>query len=104
MVLEVKWYFWQKGGLVNMKEATITRITGKVDWSIIPVITIDELIKTEKTNVKAYGQIAYDDQKLYLHLYSKEDEIRRECLVIPTTEEWKYIFIWICRKMMWYST
>ena len=45
----------------NMKRAIITRISGKVDWSIIPVIAIEELIETEKTNVEAYGQIAYDD-------------------------------------------
>ncbi|MBQ6875654.1 MAG: carbohydrate-binding family 9-like protein [Lachnospiraceae bacterium] len=61
-----------------MKEAVITRISGAPDWSIIPIIAIDECIKTTHTEVTASAQICYDDQALYLRLCTQETEIRRE--------------------------
>ncbi len=61
-----------------MKESVITPVSGKIDWSKIPVVAIDTLILTEKTDVKASAQICYDETALHLHLSAVESEIRAE--------------------------
>ena len=61
-----------------IKKAVIHRVTGVPDWKSLPMIAIEERIKIEETSVEAFGQICYDDLALYLHLYTKEDEIRKE--------------------------
>ena len=58
-----------------MKEAIINR---KADWSQIPVFAIDFLHATHSTDVKAFAQICYDDQALYLRMFAQETEIRAE--------------------------
>lgn len=59
-----------------MKEAIITPVSGEINWAEIPVISIDSLVKTVSTDVKAWAQICYDTESLYLHLFAVESEIR----------------------------
>ncbi len=72
-----------------MKESTIIRKEASTDWSQVPVIAIEYLHNTPSTEVKAFAQICYDDQALYLHLYAHETEIRAEetgLLGMPCTD------------------
>ena len=49
-----------------MKEYTITRRPQQLDWDKIPALQIDELYKTESTDVKAEARLCYDDEALYV--------------------------------------
>ena len=61
-----------------MKEYTITRCNGVPDWRTVPAAQINELYKTEATDISAQAQMCYDDEALYVHLSAKEKDIRAE--------------------------
>lgn len=61
-----------------MKTYTITRVNGTPDWSAIPTLSIDTVYKTGTTPVKAWAQIAYDDEQLFVRLHALEEHIRTE--------------------------
>lgn len=58
-----------------MKEYTITRRPQQLDWDKIPALQIDELYKTESTDVKAEARLCYDDEALYVRLQAVEKNI-----------------------------
>ena len=61
-----------------MKEYTITRCNGMPDWNTVPAAQINELYNTAPTDITAQAQVCYDEEALYVHLSTKEKEIRAE--------------------------
>ena len=58
-----------------MKEYTILRRPQVLDWDQIPALQIDELYKTESTDVKAEARLCYDEEALYVRLRAVEKDI-----------------------------
>lgn len=61
-----------------MKQYTITRVNGKPDWSKIPALQVDTHNWLPKVDITTQAQICYDEKGLYVHMWSKEKEIRAE--------------------------
>jgi len=61
-----------------MREYTITRVSGPVDWSNIPVLPIDVQLWGTETDIKAEGKLCYDENALHVHLSAIEANIRAE--------------------------
>lgn len=61
-----------------MKEYTIVRRPEQLDWTTIPVLTIDYQLRPTDCPVRAQAQLCYDDEALYVHLRATEEHIRAE--------------------------
>ena len=61
-----------------MKETVICYKNGAIDWGKYPVLTIENPVIVEHTDVRAQAQICYDEENLYLHFTAWESEIRAE--------------------------
>lgn len=61
-----------------MKTYTIRRVTGRPDWSSIPSLPIDQVHKADTAPVRAWGQIAYDEDCFWVRLRAEEANIRKE--------------------------
>jgi len=61
-----------------MKEYTITRKEGDIDWSQIPALQIDNPLRPTQSPVRAQAQLCYDDEALYVRLSAVEANIRAE--------------------------
>ena len=63
-----------------MKTYTITKVTGTPDWSTIPALEMNESYhKTlDEIPVRAWTQIAYNDEALLIRQWAVEPNIRRE--------------------------
>ena len=61
-----------------MRQYTITKVTGKPDWSKIPTLDVDNYQWCEKLDIKMKSQICYDENGLYVHLRAWETNIRAE--------------------------
>ena len=61
-----------------MKEYTITRAAGTPDWSSIPALQVDVPNWEPPVDITTQAQICYDEKGLYVHLWSKEAQIRAE--------------------------
>ncbi|MBR2934249.1 MAG: carbohydrate-binding family 9-like protein [Oscillospiraceae bacterium] len=63
-----------------MKTYTITKVSGSPDWSAIPALEMNEsYYKTlEEIPVRAWTQIAYNDEALLIRQWTREPNIRRE--------------------------
>lgn len=64
-----------------MKTYTIRKVTGKPDWSTVPVLEMDQPhkeMRLEDTPVRAWTQIAYDGEGLFIHQWTREPAIRAE--------------------------
>ena len=63
-----------------MKTYTMTKVSGQPDWSKIPVIALDEPYKTDMDEipVRAWAQVAYNDEALLIREWAKEPNIRKE--------------------------
>ena len=59
-------------------EYIITKTDENIDWKSIPVIPIDNVLWSEKTDITAQGQLCYDSENLYVHLSAVEKYIRAE--------------------------
>ena len=59
-----------------MKSYEIRRMTDGSDWSDKPIINIDTPYLDTPDTVKAWGQIAYDDEAILVHLWTEEYEHR----------------------------
>lgn len=59
-----------------MKESKICCKNDVIDWEKVPVLTIDNLVLVDRTDVRAQAQICYDEENLYLHFTAWETEIR----------------------------
>ena len=57
---------------------TIKRASGRIDWDNIPVLSIDKVLWTEDTEIRAQGQLCYDRESLYVHMNAFEKSIRAE--------------------------
>ena len=63
-----------------MKTYTVTRVSGAPDWSTIPELEIDVSYRytLEELPVRAWTQIAYSDEALFVRQRAVEPNIRRE--------------------------
>ena len=61
-----------------MREYTITRKNGDLNWANVPALDIDNLLWTEKSDIIAKAQLCYDDKAIYVHLTAVEKDIRAE--------------------------
>lgn len=61
-----------------MKHEWITHVDGTPEWSKLPVIAIDTPTRPTEASVRAFAQIAYDDEALLLHLSAEEKAVRAE--------------------------
>ena len=57
---------------------TIERVSGNIDWTDMPVIPIDKVLWTPDYEIRAQGQLCYDDDYLYVHQSAIEKDIRAE--------------------------
>ena len=64
------------GSSEKTRSYTITRIKGLPEWDKIPELEVDNVLWTKDAGVRAYGQLCYDDDVLYVHLRAKEKNIR----------------------------
>jgi hypothetical protein len=67
-----------KGADVNTRSYTITKISGLPEWDKIPKLDVDNVLWEPDAGIRAYGQLCYDDDVLYVHLGAKEKDIRAE--------------------------
>ena len=61
-----------------MREYVIRRTVGAPDWERIPTLAIDIPYTDISDDIRAFAQIAYDDEQLYVHLVAEEKYIRAE--------------------------
>lgn len=59
-----------------MKEYTIKRFNN--NWDEIPTLDVDNILWTDDYDIRMKAQIAYDDEKFYVHQVAKEANIRNE--------------------------
>lgn len=61
-----------------MREYSIVRRPGSLDWARVPELEIDTVLWGTEAGVRAWGQICWDDGALYVRLRAREREIRAE--------------------------
>lgn len=61
-----------------MRTHTIPKKPDILDWTQIPVISIDNRLWTPPTDISATAQLCYDEAALYVRLTAKESQIRAE--------------------------
>lgn len=64
-----------------METYRIQRIRGELDWGTIPVLEMNHAhnhVRLEDTPVRAWTQLAYNDEALFVHQWTVEPEIRAE--------------------------
>jgi hypothetical protein len=61
-----------------MREYTIIRCGDTPDWSKVPALQIDNLMKTEPLPISAQAQVCYNDNALHIRLSAVEEHIRAE--------------------------
>ena len=57
---------------------TIARVDCNIDWATISELSLDNIQWEPDQGVRAYGQLCYDDDALYVHLRAVESNIRAE--------------------------
>ena len=63
-------------GESDMYVYSITKTSGDIDWTTIPVMPIDKVLWTKDFGIRAQGQLCYDDDYLYIHQSASEQNIR----------------------------
>ena len=61
-----------------MKNYTIKKVSGQPDWDTVPTLSIDHRNTDDPTDVQAWAQIAYDDERLWVHLRAREVNLRTQ--------------------------
>ena len=61
-----------------MRAYTIKRVDGEINWNDIPVAPIDHQLWGTKTDITAGAQLCWDDAAIYVRMFAKEKEIRKE--------------------------
>ena len=61
-----------------MNTYTIKKVSGQPDWSAVPALSMDVCYAGQEHGITAGAQIAYDDEQLYVHLFSNETDLRIE--------------------------
>ena len=54
-----------------MKRYTIARVDGRPDWQAVPTLEIDTQLWRPPVDIAAWGQIAWDDERLYVRLRAR---------------------------------
>ena len=57
---------------------TIMKAAGKIDWDSIPAVSIDNVLWTPDTGIRAQAQLCYAPDYLYVHMSAAEKNIRAE--------------------------
>lgn len=57
---------------------TITYVEDQPDWQEIPTLDIDHQQWTDPVDIKAYAQLCYSDDELFVHMWADEENIRAE--------------------------
>lgn len=57
---------------------TIVKVNSLIDWTGIQVLPIDKVLWCENPGIRAYGQLCYDEENLYVHMSTAEENIRAE--------------------------
>ncbi len=60
------------------KEYGIVYREERNDWAAVPHISIDNILWEQDCGIRAYGQLCYDRENLYVHLWAEEKHIRAE--------------------------
>lgn len=61
-----------------MRSYVLKKITGTPDWNAIEALPIDNLQWTPPVDIRAQGQLCWDDEAIYVRLRAWEKEIRAE--------------------------
>lgn len=61
-----------------MKEYVITKVNGAPDWSRIPALQVDHANWLPAADISTQAQICYDENGIYVHMWSREANIRAE--------------------------
>lgn len=61
-----------------MKKTSIVFAEQRPDWSDMPVISMECSYRQSPDDIRAYAQICYNREMLYLHLWAEELRIREE--------------------------
>ena len=59
-----------------MNTYTIKKVSGQPDWNNIPALSMDVCYRGQEYGITAGAQIAYDDERLWVHLFSNETDLR----------------------------
>ena len=62
----------------TMKEYTISRVNGEIDWEKVPELSVDTVLWEPDYGIRAKGQLCYDENHLYVHLQAVEEDIKAE--------------------------
>ena len=65
-------------GDAGKKVYRISAAAGSPDWSRVPDFAVDQVLWTEDTGIRAWGQMCHDAKKLYVRMSAAEGEIRAE--------------------------
>ncbi len=61
-----------------MKSYPVKRVCGIPDWSAVPTLSIDHWNTEDRAEVAAWAQIAYDEERLWVHLSATETNLRMQ--------------------------
>ena len=61
-----------------MRQYTIKKVTGEIDWATVPALDVDNYLWCEKLDIKMKSQICYSEEGLHVHLRAWEKDIRAE--------------------------
>lgn len=61
-----------------MKEYAIIRRDDSLDWAAVPELAIDAVLWNTEAGVRAWAQLCWDEEALYVRLRAREAEIRAE--------------------------
>lgn len=61
-----------------MKSYTISPVSGAIDWTSVPALSIDVQLWDTQTDITAQAKLCYDEEALYVHLSAVEANIRAE--------------------------
>lgn len=61
-----------------MNTYAVKKVSGVPDWSAIPSLPIDQVHKADISPVRAWAQVAYDGNSLFVRLRAQEANIRME--------------------------
>ena len=61
-----------------MRQYTIKKVSGQIDWNVIPSLDVDNYLWCEELDIKMKSQICYDENGLHVHLRAWEKDIRAE--------------------------
>ena len=59
-----------------MRSYTIPRVQGTPDWSVIPIMPMDQQMWKDPVDITAQTQLCWDDEALYIRQEAKEADIR----------------------------